>query len=357
MNLESWGWSAEWQARIPAAAGSDWFPGRIVFESRGIYRVISERGEHWGVADGALRRNLQEKTESLTVGDWILADAVPQNEHWLIRKILPRKSAFSRKTAGEVTEVQVIAANCDLVFTVCSLDGGRNFNLRGLERYLTCTWESGASPVIILNKTDLCEDVESAVLQAQSIAPGVDIHCVSCVEGTGFDGLEPYLGPGQTIALIGRSGVGKSSIINYLSGEEVARTNDLREQDLRGRHTTTHRELIQLPGGSVLVDTPGLRELQLWGEESALEVSFSDIETLAEGCRFSDCNHGQEPGCAVQQALADGSLEQGRFESYLDLQNELRRLKIKQDIHLRLREKRQKKAFGRQRKKFKSRPK
>ena len=357
MNLESWGWSAEWRACIPEASESGWFPGRIVFESRGMYRVISERGENWSVADGALRRSFTEKMEFVTVGDWVLVDEVPRTDQWLIRKILPRKSVFSRKTAGAVTEEQPIAANCDFVFTVCSLDGGRNFNLRGLERYLTCAWESGATPVIILNKTDLCDDVEAAVLQARSISPGVDVHGVSCVDGAGFDSLEPYLGSGLTVALIGRSGVGKSSIINFLSGEEVARTSELREQDLRGRHTTTHRELIQLAGGAVLVDTPGLRELQLWGGESALEVSFSDIEDLAGDCRFTDCGHKQEPGCAVQRALADSSLEAGRFESYLDLQKELRRLKVKQDIHMRLEEKRQRKAFGRRRKEFKSRDK
>jgi ribosome biogenesis GTPase len=327
------------------------FPGRVVFEGRNMYRVVSEQGENWSIVSGALRNSLAEKRDFPAVGDWVLAYTEHQNEHWIIRQVLPRKSAFTRKIAGQVTEEQVIAANCDFVFTVCSLDGGRNFNLRGLERYLTCAWDSGADPVIILNKADLCEDIDGAFLQAESIAPGIGVHCLSCVTGSGFDSLAPYLEPGRTVALIGRSGVGKSSIINYLSGQEIVKTGELREQDHRGRHTTTHRELVQIPGGGLFLDTPGLRELQLWGEESSLEGSFSDIEALAEGCRFNDCSHTREPGCAVQQALADGSMDYGRFESFLDLQKELRHLKRKQDIRARLQEKNKQKAFSKQHKK------
>lgn len=355
MKLESWGWSAEWRSRIPESAGPGQFPGRVVFSSRGMHRVVAERGENWAVVKGALRHSLTGTQAFPVVGDWVLLRAEPQSDTWLLSHILPRRSAFSRNNAGMTTEEQIIASNCDCVFAVCGLDGGRNFSLRGLERVLTCTWNSGAVPVIVLNKTDLCDDVEGARLQAESIAPGVDVRCVSCVTGSGFDDLSPYLGTGRTVALIGRSGVGKSSIINRLAGTEVLRTGEIRDQDHRGRHTTTHRELVKLPAGGLLLDTPGLRELQLWGEETSLQDAFSDIEELGRQCRFRDCRHAGEPGCAVQEALADGRLDHGRFESYLDLQSELRFLKKRQDIRARLEEKRRQKSFGRRRKKLKYR--
>ena len=338
MNMEEWGWDAAWQSMVPDAP--DAFPGRVIFESRQMYRVVADPGENWGVLTGALCNKMGSKRDYPAVGDWLLLRSESHSDHWLIDRVLPRRSAFSRHSAGVVTEEQVIAANCDTVFAVFSLDGGRNFNLRGLERVLTCTWDSGAAPVVVLNKSDLSDDVDREIRRARSIAPEVPVHAVSCLTGSGFDALHPHLGPGRTIALIGRSGVGKSSIINHLSGEQLMKTGVLREQDHRGRHTTTHRELVQLSGGALLIDTPGLRELQLWGEETSLQGAFSDIEALAEECRFRDCSHAGEPDCAVQRSLADGGLNQERFEAFLELQKELRHLKRKQDVRLRLDEKR-----------------
>lgn len=354
MSIESWGWDAQWQSLVPDSR--DLFPGRIVFESRQMYKVAADRGENWGILTGSMRNRLESRSDYPAVGDWLLARSEDQSEHWLIDAVLPRRSAFSRHGAGAVTEAQVIAANCDTVFTVFSLDGGRNFNLRGLERYLTCAWDSGASPAIVLNKADLCDDVEGSILQAQSVSAGAPVFAVSCLTGAGFEALDAYLIPGQTIAMIGRSGVGKSSIINHLSGEELMKTGELREQDHRGRHTTTHREIVMLPGGALLIDTPGLRELQLWGDESTLESAFADIESLAESCRFRDCSHTGEPGCGVQEALGDGSLDQERFENYLDLQKELRHLKRKQDVRLQLEEQKRWKSITKQYRKHKGRP-
>ena len=339
MNMDLLGWSVYIKNQPEALNGSKNEPGievgRIITESSQLYRIASERGEDWGILTGSLRSSLGEKSNFPAVGDWITFDASSGHQHWIIKKILPRYSALRRKAAGQITEDQILASNIDYVFIVNALDGGRNFNLRGLERYITTSWESGAEPVVVLNKADLCEDIESAVLQAESVSPGVRVHAVSALSGKGFEDLEGFASPGATIVLTGPSGVGKSSIINRFAGNERMDTGGLREQDHRGRHTTTHRELVRLAGGGVLIDTPGLRELQLWADEESLGSSFSDVEDYAEFCKFRDCSHGGEPGCAVQQAVASGEIEHSRYESYLDMQKELRYLKSKQDIRLR----------------------
>ena len=335
MNIMDYGWEG-FSSRLEEEMISDGLvPGRVITDAGQLYRVVTDSGENWSILSGSLRNSLKSKNMNPAVGDWVMLDADKRHRHWPISGVLPRYSVLTRKTAGRVTEEQVLAANVDYVFLVSGLDGGRNFNQRGLERYLTCGWESGATPVVILNKADLCGDVEAAVLQAEAVAPGVPIHAVSCVSEMGFDGLLQYLSPGATVALIGPSGVGKSSIINALLEETQLDTGPQRQQDLRGRHTTTRRELVKLSSNALLIDTPGLRELQLWGDEASLENSFADIEEYGQDCRFSDCSHVQEPGCAVQQALADGEIEQSRFESYLELRKELKYLKSKQDYRLR----------------------
>ena len=311
------------------------YPGRIITQGSQLSKVVTDKGENWSILQGALMNKLSSRVDFPAVGDWVYVDTDKQLQQWIIRQILPRGPSLLRKSAGDVTEEQILAANIDFVFLVAGLDGGRNFNLRSFERYLTIVWESGATPVIVLNKADLCEDTESALVAAESVAPGVAVHTVSCMTGEGLPALEQYLSEGVSIALTGLSGVGKSSIINSLYGESLLDTGPQRDADHRGRHTTTRRELIKLPSKALLIDTPGLRELQLWGNEESLGSTFPDIEEFATECRFNDCQHAGEPGCAVQNALASGDIENSRYESYLDLQRELRFLKSKQDVRLR----------------------
>jgi len=235
-----------------------------------------------------------------------------------------------------------VAANVDTLFLVSGLDG--DFNPRRIERYLTAAWDSGARPVVILNKLDRCAEPDRCLLEAEAVARGVPVHRVSAKTGEGCEALLQYLKPGETVSLLGSSGVGKSTLINRLLGREAQRTGDVREGDDRGRHTTTHRELLPLPAGGLLIDTPGLREVQLWEGDQGIESTFGDVEELAEGCRFSDCRHLGEPGCAVEEAVARGDLARERLESYHKLQREQQQLQIKQDELARLREKQKNKA-------------
>ncbi len=251
----------------------------------------------------------------------------------LIHAVLERRTAFIRKTAGELTEAQVVAANVDTVFLVTGLDG--DFNLRRIERYLTAAWESGASPVIVLNKSDLRDDLAEVAEAVEAIALGTPVAVVSARDGANLDSLRRHLRPGKTAALLGSSGVGKSSLINRLLGEELLPTGPVREDDSRGRHVTSRRELIALPRGALLIDTPGMRELQLWADGGSLAHAFDDVESMAARCRFADCRHEREPGCAVREALASGALDLARFESYLKQRRELRHLALKQDSRAR----------------------
>jgi ribosome biogenesis GTPase len=257
----------------------------------------------------------------------------------IIHAVLPRKSKFSRKVAGERTEEQIVAANVDTVFIVNGLDGGRSLNMRRIERYLTLAWDSGATPVIVLNKADLCSDIDPVIQEVETIAIGTPIHAVSARERTGLDSLNTYLSEGRTVAFLGSSGVGKSALINALLGVEKQKTGEVREDDRMGRHTTTGRELILIPGGGIVIDTPGMREIQMWAGEDNLQKSFSDIELLAGECRFSDCSHNAESGCAVKAAIERGDLDPARLDSYHKLQGELRYLAFREQHSERLYEK------------------
>jgi ribosome biogenesis GTPase len=246
-----------------------------------------------------------------------------------IHEVLPRKSKFSRKTVGTQTDEQIIATNIDTIFLVSGLDG--DFNVRRIERYLILVWESQAHPVIILNKADLCNQLEQRIAEVEAIAPGVPIIVLSAIENQGLNALIPYLDTGKTVALIGSSGVGKSTITNQLAQEDRQAVESVRRRDERGRHTTTHRELIILPSGGLLIDTPGMREIQIWEGFEGLTETFADIETLAKLCRFRDCQHEKEPGCAVQQGLFDGTINEQRLRNYQKLQQELEYNSRKQD--------------------------
>jgi ribosome biogenesis GTPase len=292
---------------------------RVIGDGTHIYRVILEQGEQLCEVSGAFRHRAVEKDDFPVVGDWVGVSPAGGR----IEMLLPRGPSVSRNSAGRRTERQVLAANVDLVFVVAGLDGGRNFTARGIERYVTAVWESGAEPVLVLNKLDACDDPASFLVEAEEAAPGVPIVMTSALTSDGIGELEALLGQGRTGVLIGPSGVGKSSLINALAGDTLLATGAQREQDRRGRHTSTARNLVRLESGGCLIDTPGLRELQLWAGDEALGRAFGEIETLSEECRFRDCTHQGEPGCAVQAAVSAGELSLERYESFLELQKEL----------------------------------
>ena len=318
-DLEGLGWDPTFAAAFHELARPGLVPGRVALGQRGLYVVGTAEGEKSGALAGRLRHRAARPAELPAVGDWV-AIAV-QGKTATIHAVLPRRSAFSRKLAGLATHEQVVAANVDTLFLVCGLD--EDFNPRRIERSLVLAWESGASPVLLLNKADAVH--EARLDEARLAAPSVPVHVVSGLVGTGLDDLTPYLVRGQTVALLGSSGVGKSTLINRLAGQDVQATREVRARDGRGQHATTRRELIRLPGGALLIDTPGWRELQLWAEGDGLDRAFEDVAVLAAGCRFRDCAHGEEPGCAVRAALAPD-----RLRSYRKLQAELWALSARQ---------------------------
>jgi ribosome biogenesis GTPase len=308
----------------------------VAREDREHYRLWTEDGPLTGMVSGRFRHETVTFGDFPAVGDWVAAAARPGQGAATIHAVLPRTSAFRRIVAGGRSDDQVVAANVDTVFLMTGLDG--DFRLRRIERYLALAWGSGATPVVVLSKADLCPDVDERVERVEATAAATPVHAVSATEGTGLDKLEPYLQPARTVALMGSSGVGKSTLINALLGAELLETNAVREADSRGRHTTTHRELVVLPGGALLIDTPGMRGLGLWGEDAEPDDVFSDVESFARDCRFTDCNHASEPGCAVQQAIANGTLEIERYDSYLKLKREARSAERRYEQKLRMAE-------------------
>jgi ribosome biogenesis GTPase len=326
--LKELGWSEFFESQFNPSEKSE-LSGRVVEELRGAFRVLTEQGELLAEPTGCLRHRAEGRSDLPAVGDWVVVAPRTGEKRGEIERILPRKTTLSRKAAGRATEEQVLAANVDTFFLVSSLN--RELNARRIERYLTVVWESGARPVILLNKADLCESAQARAGEVERIAAGVPVHLLSALTGYGVHDLAPYLVTGETVALLGSSGVGKSTLINRLLGGEVQRVQDIRESDDRGKHTTSTRELFLLPGGGLLLDTPGLRELQLWEGDSALSRTFGDIEEIAAGCRFRDCRHQTEPGCAVREAVARGTLETKRLESFHKLEKELAHMARKQD--------------------------
>jgi ribosome biogenesis GTPase len=303
---------------------------RVAVAHRDLYRLYTESGEIAAESSGALWYAAADAASMPVVGDWVAARIV-NPEQAIVEAVLPRHSCFYRRAAGKREERQAIAANLDLMFLVCGLDG--DFNLRRIERYLTLAAEAGVRPVIVLNKVDVCEDPSVRVQDVRGICQA-QVVTLSALAPNGIAPLTPFLAASSTVALLGSSGAGKSTIANALLGEDRLRTTAVRESDSRGRHTTTHRELIPLPGGGVLIDTPGMRELQLWaGAESIGEV-FDEIAALAAECRFGDCSHKGEPGCAVADALSSGALAPDRWESYRKLRAEAHRHEAMADAHV-----------------------
>lgn len=318
VDLRDLGWDEQRIQDWTTTARQSLIPGRISSEGKHAYRVVCEQGELEGILPGKLNRG--DPSEMPKVGDWVAVERMPGEAKLRIDSVLPRRSKVVRKDAGKTIEEQVLAANIDVVFAVQPLDD--RFNLRLLERHLVMAREGGARPVVVLNKADLSPDPNAALQAAQNVSPGIEVHLVSAKTRLGIPRLRETIANGTTAVFLGASGVGKSSLVNKLYGERVQHTAAVRESDLKGRHTTTSRELILLPGGGLVIDTPGLREFHLWTTTEGLSLAFPDIVELAQGCRFRDCEHRTETPCAVKDAVARGELDPARHASYLKLRAE-----------------------------------
>ncbi len=317
IDMKAYGLTDRWAALAKEYDGLG--IARVLSQEKGLFCIVGEDGEKWAKISGKFRFRAQCASELPAAGDFVMADWNETGGTAVLHQVLPRVSCFSRKAAGSREKEQVVAANLDTVFLCMALNG--DFNLRCLERYLSIGWDSGATPVVVLTKADLCENLEACFAQVQETAFGVDILVTTAMEPQGCEELRAFCSEGKTVAFIGSSGVGKSTIINRLLGEERLETNGLRNDD-KGRHTTTRRELFLLPEGGMVIDTPGMREFGMWDNESGVEKTFADVEALAERCRFRDCTHINEPSCAVRQALESGGLSEERWQSYQKLKTE-----------------------------------
>jgi ribosome biogenesis GTPase len=337
MDLTDLGWDDFFEQGFSEYKRRGLHPARVVREHRERYAIIGTKGELSAKVAGKMIHAAGSRADFPAVGDWVCFDGGPGGGEAVIHAVLPRRSKFSRKVAMTKTEEQVVAANVDTVFLVSALGGG--LNPRRVERYVTLAWESGASPVIVLNKADLCADIAARISDVEGVAHGIPVLVVSALMGEGLDEVRSHVARGKTSAFLGSSGVGKSSVINRLVGEDLLEVGEVRAWDGKGRHITTTRELVILPSGGMIIDTPGMREIQLWGDEKSLGGSFEDVEDLARQCRFRDCSHKSEPGCAVKEAIEAGSLDGARLKSYLKLQRELESLAVRKDQRARLHEK------------------
>jgi ribosome biogenesis GTPase / thiamine phosphate phosphatase len=323
--LQALGWDTGWAQTFEPFAGDGARPARVVAVHRETSIVRDAAGDRPAGVSGSFRYSALAQSDFPTVGDWVALDGTD-----VVSAVLPRRSAFTRMAAdgsrrgSSLDDEQVMASNIDLALLVAGLDN--DFNLRRIERYLAVAWSSGIDPVVILNKADLADDVDGRLIAVDAIAPGVTTIAVSAWTGQGLDVLRSHLRPGATAAILGSSGVGKSTLVNALLGEARQATAEVRGSDSRGRHTTTHRELFELPGGALLVDTPGIRALEVLGAETGVEAAFDDILDIAATCRFSDCRHDGEPGCAIRAALDDGRLTEDRLASHRKLERETARI-------------------------------
>lgn len=349
--LHDLGWGDFFSSQLAVLeVNSEIAAARVAEENREMFRLLSPQGEFMAEVSGKFRHEVAARADFPAVGDWVLASTRKEESRATIHRVLNRKSKFSRKIAGKKTEEQIVAANVDVVFIVSSLNS--EFNLRRLERYVALAWESGAQPVIALNKSDLSENPEELRREAEAAAIGVRVILTSALRGDGIEEIRDLMlsAPeksssgettsqqmpvAKTAALLGSSGVGKSSLINAILGTQLLDTGEIRESDDRGRHTTTTRHLIVAPNGGVLIDTPGMRELQLWDASEGIDQAFGEIAELAANCKFRDCKHANEPGCAVRSAVESGELAAERLESFHKLGREERFVVAKQDAAVR----------------------
>ena len=335
--LDLYGWDQRVSGQFEEHSPSGTQPGRVLVEHRGRYVVATAAGERDAAVSGRLRHNALSPADFPAVGDWV-ALSYADEASAVVHAVMPRRSHFVRPDRGDSGDGQIVAANIDLVLLVSALD--HDFNLRRIERYATLAWASGAEPIIVLNKADVCDDVGGRVADVGVVAPGIPVRVLSAINGSGIEGLAPLLEPGRTVALIGSSGVGKSTIVNALLGWERQSTGEVREADQRGRHTTTVRELLRTESGALLIDSPGMRSVGMWDADEGLAGAFTDVEGLAAECRFSDCGHNGEPGCAVTAAIVAGRLPASRLDSYHKLGREAAAQARKSDAALRATERR-----------------
>jgi ribosome biogenesis GTPase len=330
--IHTYGWSDALQRQFEPFAARELIPGRVIVQQRGLYRLATDQGELTAEVSG---RFVHEAGEAgfPVAGDWTACAARPREAAATIHALTRRSGLFVRKAAGPGQAAQAVAANVDLALLVASLN--TDLNPRRLERYLAVAWESGAQPLVVLTKADACPDVAAAVAEIEAVAIGVGVHAVSAVTGQGLDAVAALLKPGRTAVLLGSSGVGKSTLVNALAGQDLMATADIRTSDERGRHTTTHRELVLLPSGALMLDTPGMRELGLWDAQAGLAATFGDVEReiaeLAAQCHYRNCGRRKEPGCAVRKAVEAGRLDEGRWRSWVKLQRELAHLDRRED--------------------------
>lgn len=319
--IEQFGWSDALQQQFTPHAAAGLIPARIIVQQRGLYEIVTELGELTATLAGRLAHDAEDGTLPVT-GDWVAVQARPAERSATIQHVLPRSTTFTRRASGPgAARGQLVAVNVDVALLAASMNA--DLNARRIERYLATAWESGAQPVVVLTKADMCDDAEARLSEIEAVAMGAPVLAVSAVTGAGLDALRAYLLPGRTAVLLGSSGVGKSTLVNALAGREQMATQAIREDDARGRHTTSHRELVLLPSGALILDTPGMRELGLWDAGEGMSAAFADIEALAAQCRFRDCGHVSEPGCAIVEALATGALDAARWLAYGKLQREL----------------------------------
>jgi ribosome biogenesis GTPase len=344
MQLRQIGWDEGFSHHFdPWAEKPHMQPGRVFIVFNYIFRVYVAGGELEAVLAGRLKHRAASRSELPAIGDWVAVRKRPEDERGSIVAVLPRRSRFSRKMAGQVTDEQVVAANANVVFIVMSLDD--DFSVRRIERYLLLAQDSGAAPVVLLTKPDLAGDLAARVAEVAAVAGDTPVHVLNPKVNEGIEQVAHYLTPGRTGALLGSSGVGKTTIINRLVGTDTRRTREVRESDSKGRHTTTNRELVVLPNGGLLIDTPGMREIQLWDVGDAARVTFDDIDRLGLTCHFTNCRHRDEPRCAVKAAVNEGRLPAERLESYLKLQEELAFLARQQDERAQAEHKRRSKVL------------
>ena len=345
VDLRTFGWNEFFEANFESYAGQGFTCGRVALEHKNLFRVYTQYGEVFAEISGKLRHEATSRRDLPAVGDWVVIRARPEGGRVMIHAVLPRRTTFARKVAGSRTEEQIVGANVDTVFLLTSLN--HDFSLRRIERYLLIAWESGADPVIVLSKSDLCDGVAGPIEEMQAVARGVPIHAISVLTGSGLQDIAQYFKRGQTVALLGSSGVGKSTLINHLAGVDLLKVQTVRDGDDRGRHTTTHRELVLLPAGGLVLDTPGMRELQLFDGDESLQLVFDDIEALAARCYFGDCRHQDEPRCVVREALNAGTIDSGRYQSYEKLQKELKYAARRKDKLLEIGERKKWKKLSR----------
>lgn len=361
MNLKQLGWNDFFAAHFAehfaepqdVNAVAQLQPARVIEELKGHYRVRAEKGEYLVKVAGSMRFDAGERSDFPAVGDWVGIAPLPEKGRATIQALLPRKTKLSRKVAGRRNDEQILAANVDTVFIVATLN--QELNLRRIERYVALAWDSGAIPIVLLNKSDLAQDPAALAHEVEATVPGVEVHTLSCITRDGFPSLDPHLVAGKTCVFLGSSGVGKSTIVNALLGEASQSTGPVRASDDRGRHTTTSRHLFVLPRGAIVIDTPGMRELQLWGGETGVAVAFDDLAETAQSCKFRDCKHYSEPGCAVREAIATGALDADRLDNYQKLEAEMRFAAQKTDQTVALAaKKRIKKLCGDQKRHYKN---